>query len=362
MASTDIIILGGGIIGCALAEELARRGESVTLLERGLIGAEASSAAAGILSAQMDVPRPGVFFDLCQAARSAYPGWVRHLQRESGQAVGFMRNGVLYLAATHAENKRMQARARWQAKEGLPVEQWSMGELRRHEPAVDGRFKAAFHFPLEGQVDNVLLMRALEAVCRKAGVVIKEETAAKRLIVKQRAVSGVETDRGVFHASIVVNTVGSWAGRSAFPVRLPVEPARGQIVSFASPKQLFRRPVVTERAYIVQRNDGQILLGSTIERAGFDRALTVSGMHDILCGSQKISSKLAQCHYLDAWAGLRPYSRTGNPILGATKIRGVYAAVGHFRHGILLAPVTATLMADLILTGRSRFDLPLFSP
>ena len=362
MKQTNIAILGGGIIGCALAEELARRGQRVTIIERERIGAEASAAAAGILSAQMDVPKPGVFFDLCQAARRAYPAWAGRIERASGQRVGFQRNGVLYLAASAAQERRMQQRSRWQRRQQLPVERWSMAAVRQHEPAVDGRFRCGFHFPLEGEVDNVRLMRALAEACRKAGVQIREHVEARRLIVRGRCVRGVETDHGVLTASVVVNTLGSWASRlQGFPIKLPVEPARGQMVSFAGPKRLFRRPVMTDRAYIIQRQDGQVLLGSTIERVGFDKALTVQGMHAILCGARKISSRLDACHYMDSWAGLRPYSRTGYPIIGPTKTHGVYVATGHFRHGILLAPITATLMADLILRGRTVFDLSPFA-
>lgn len=357
MNRRDVVVIGGGIIGCALADELARRGLRVAVLERGRMGAEASSAAAGILSAQMDVPKPGAFFDLCQAARRAYPRWVGRIERESGQRVGFMQSGVLYLAATGAQAARMQARASWQTKHGLRVERWSRAELRRHEPAVDGHFQAAFHFPLEGQVDNAALTKALAEVCRKQNVALQEETLAQKLIIRNSKVSGVETSRGVMRASIIINTTGGWAGMESFPVKLPVEPARGQIVSFVGPKRLFRRPVMSERAYIVQRGDGQILLGSTIERVGFDKAVTVKGMHAILCGSRKISSRLDECRYLNSWSGLRPYSRTGYPIMGPTSIEGVYVATGHFRHGILLAPTTAVVMADLILKGRSSLNL-----
>lgn len=362
MKRADVIIVGGGIIGCALAEELARRGRRILVIERGRIGAEASSAAAGILSAQMDVPKPGVFFDLCQAARRAYPAWTKRLEKESGQPVGFHRSGVLYLAASGSQERRMQVRADWQTKQGLQVERWSAAEVKRHEPAVDGRFRAAFHFPLEGQVDSALVMRALAEVCRKRKVELREEAKAERLVIRNGAVAGVVTAQGVFDAPVVVNTLGGWAGSERFPVKLPIEPARGQIISLVGPKRLFRRPIMTERAYIVQRGDGQLLLGSTIEHVGFDKALTVQGMHAILCGARKISSRLSECHYLDSWAGLRPYSRTRNPILGPTRIQGAYVAAGHFRHGILLAPVTATCMADLILRGRSAFDLALFSP
>lgn len=359
----DVIVLGGGIIGCALAEELSRRGRRVTVVERGTIGAEASSAAAGILSAQMDVPRPGPFFDLCQAARCAYAGWVRRLERASGVRVDYAARGVLYLAATRAQAERMTRRAQWQQRAGLSVERWTLAAVRRHEPAIDGRFECGFHFPLEGEVDNILLMRALAAACRRQGVRLQEHTAVRRILTRGGAAAGVDTTRGRFAAPVVVNCLGSWSGlSSAAPSRAPVEPARGQMVVFQAPRRLFHRPIMSDRAYIVQRRDGHVILGSTVERVGFDKRLTVRGMHGILCGVSRMSSALESCDFLGAWTGLRPYSRTGDPILGATRTPGLFVATGHFRHGILLAPITAAAMAGLIVEGRSRFDLTSFVP
>jgi len=147
-----------------------------------------------------------------------------------------------------------------------------------------------------------------------------------------------------------------------FPVPVPVEPARGQMLAFAGPKRLFRHAVMSERAYVVQRRDGRLLVGSTIERVGFDKSLTLEGIQGILSGLRRFSSALEQCTFLDAWAGFRPYSRTGRPLLGPSRITGLYLATGHFRHGILLAPITATLMRELILTGRCSLDLQPLSP
>jgi len=363
MSRYDVIVLGGGIIGCALAEELARRGQRVVVLERGRIGAEASVAAAGILLAQMDVLKPGPLLELCQAARRLYPGWIRRLERAAGMRADFRIAGVLYLAASAAQARRMQARADWQRRLGLAVERWSPAEVRRREPAVDGRWAAGFHFPLEGEVDNVLLMHALAAACRRGRVTLREQTTARRLLIRHGAASGIETDRGLLRAPVIVNTLGSWAALRGTPfAQLPIEPARGQLLSFAGPKGLFHRPIMTDRAYVIQRRDGQLLLGSTVERVGFDKRLTVQGMHHILSATRRISSALESCGFVEAWAGLRPYSRTGLPILGATAIEGLYVATGHFRHGILLAPITAKLMAELILNGYTSFNLSPFSP
>lgn len=362
--NADVIVLGGGIIGCALAEELARRRQRVVLLERDRLGTEASSAAAGILSSRLDLPKPDALFELCQAARALYPAWIRRLEQQSGLRVGYHRDGILYLVFTPREADTMAARIAWQQARGLDSERWTPAQVRRREPNIAGPIHEGFFFPLEGQVDNVMLMRALGLACRKARVTIREQVAAQRLWFRRQRLAGVETSAGRFAAPIVVNCLGSWAGfdeRAAVP--LPVQPVRGQMLSFQGPKGLFRHAVMSELgAYVVQRRDGQLLAGSTVEFVGFDKTLTFEGMHRILDGLRRFTKALDRCTFLEAWAGLRPCSADRLPILGATSIPGLYAATAHFRHGILLAPVTAVAMADLILTGRVAHNLGPFSP
>ena len=363
MKRQDIVILGGGIIGTALAEELARHGTRVTLIERGAIGQEASSAAAGILSAQYDLPHPGPLFELCQAARRMYPRWVEHLERRSGVSVGYFVDGIVSVAMSGREDGAMKRQARWQRKLGLRLDEWSPKEVRRHEPSVDGKITRGFHFPTEAQVDNVRLMQALAIACRKAGVEVQEKTSARRLLIRGGAIRAVETDRGAAEAQVVVNCLGSWASMGgAFPVPVPVEPARGQMLAFQGPKRLVRHAVMSDRAYVVQRRDGRLLVGSTVELVGFEKALTLGGIHDILCGLRHMSSALNQCTFREAWSGLRPCTPDRLPIIGPTSIEGFYVATGHFRHGILLAPITAKVMAELILRGHTSTDLAPFSP
>ena len=360
----DVVVLGGGIIGCATAWELAQRGRRVALIERGMIGAEASKAAAGILSGQMDVERPGPFFDLCQASTRLYPAWVRALERASGRPVGYHGDGILYLACSRADVQRMDARRRWQTRRGLRVERWSPRDVSRREPNVQGRIRAGFFFPAESQVDNVELMEALASACRKAGVRIEERTDAQQVLVRRRRVTGIRTSRGTYHAPVVVNCLGSWAPLRGAPIPRPViAPARGQMLAFDAPTRLLRHVVMAEAAYGVQRRDGRLIVGSTVEFVGFDRRVTLDGMARILSGFRSVMHPRVfdRATFREAWAGLRPYTIDRRPILGATRIAGLYMAVGHFRHGILLAPFTARLMAELILTGRASFDLSPFS-
>lgn len=360
----DTVVLGGGIIGCAIAEELARHGRRVALIEHGVIGGEASNAAAGIISAQTDLREPGPLFELCQAARRIYPRWVEHLQRRSGLPLHYHVDGLLYLVTSSREERVMDQQARWQAKAGLRIERWSPKEVRHREPAVDGRVRRGFCFPTEAQVDNVILVRALARSCEKAGVALRERTTARRLLVKSGSVSGVETDHETVRAPAVVNSLGAWAGTEHLGLEaLPIVPVRGQMLAFRGPARLFRRVVWSEDgAYVVQRRDGQLIVGSTVEWAGFDKSLTLDGMHHILCGLRRFSRALEPCRFLEAWTGLRPCTKDRLPALGPTSIDGYYVAAGHFRHGILLAPVTARIMADLLLRGRSPLDLTPFSP
>jgi glycine oxidase len=213
-------------------------------------------------------------------------------------------------------------------------------------------------------VNNVALMRALAVACRKAGVALHERTTVRRVLVRRGAVRGVETDRARYEAPRVVNCLGAWAplGR-AFPLPASaIVPARGQMLAFQGPRRVFRRPMMSDRGYLIQRADGRITLGSTVEIGVGERALTAEGMHAILSGLRSLTSALDACAFVDSWVGFRPYSQDGWPLLGATALEGLSLATGHFRHGILLAPVTAQLMADLILHRRSCLDLAPFSP
>jgi len=365
MTRYDVLVLGGGIIGASVAEELARRGQRVCLIERGTVGCESSKAAAGILSAQMDLDQPGPFFELCQRARALYPRWVAHLERQSGLDVGYRQRGILYLVRTNADGRRMVRQALWQRRLGLRAERWSSAMLKRQELYVCPTFREAWYFPMEAEVDNVTLMEALAAACRKAKVALCDHTEVRRLLIQRRRVVGVETARGHSKADVVVNCIGSWASQLApTRLRLPVAPARGQMLEFDAPKNLLRRPIMSEIGYGIQRRDGRLIVGSTVEQVGFDRRVTLAGMQTILSGFARLvdPAALRQCRFRSAWAGLRPRSQDGLPILGSTAIEGLYVATGHFRHGILLAPVTAHLLTELILTGRCRLDLEPFSP
>ncbi|MBI2093442.1 MAG: FAD-dependent oxidoreductase [Candidatus Omnitrophica bacterium] len=311
----------------------------------------------------MDLPHPGAFFELCQASRQLYPSWVQQLERQSGVETHFKKTGILYLAMNLQEEQKMSRRIQWQKRRQLRVERCSALAVHRQEPAVDGKIRCGFFFPEEAQVDNVQLMRALKSVCQKSGVAIQENNQVLRILLRKSMVRGIRTEKGIFEAPVVVNCLGSWANMDGhFPIRLPVEPARGQMLAFYSSKRIFHSAIMSEQGYLVQRDDGRVIASSTIERAGFAKALTLGGIHSILLGVRRISSFLDPCFLSDMWAGFRPLTKDGLPILGPTPIDGLFVATGHFRHGILLAPITAAVLTQWILQSKPPFDLSPFLP
>jgi len=227
MSQFDTIILGGGIIGCSLAEELARNGMDVAVIERGAIGQEASTAAAGILSASIDLPKPNALFEFSQSARKLYPGWVRRLEEKSGISVGLRRSGIVFLAQNAHEVQVMERRAQWQRRHGVKIERWSQKKLQQKEPNIDAKVKAVFYFPDGVYLDNSLLMQALAKSCRKEGVTLFEGMPVRRVTVGARGAHGVNVGKQTFFAPIIINCLGSWASmKGSFPIRLPVQPVQ----------------------------------------------------------------------------------------------------------------------------------------
>jgi glycine oxidase len=357
----DVVIVGGGVIGCALARELAGRGAGVTVVEKGEPGEEASFAAAGLLAPQAENLAPGPLLDLALESRGLYPGWTADLTQETGIDVGYRRCGILRCALPGdprpGEREPFDEFA-WQLSAGLPVERCGAGEIvSRSGGAASPEITEGLFFPEEGIVNNRLLTAALHVSARRRGVTFLTQTAALRVVSRGGRCAGVETGRGVIAAEKVVNAAGAWAGFDA-GTAVPIEPVRGQIVEIESPGRL---PTVLESrdVYIVPRGE-TLLLGSTAERVGFEKRVTAGAVERLIGSAARLVPSLAKAAFLGAWAGLRPASPDGLPILGPGPVSGLFLATGHFRNGILLAPVTSLVMADLI-SGDAARDLAAFS-
>jgi glycine oxidase len=345
----DVIIAGGGIIGVSLALELRRRGATVLVVERHEPGREASHAAAGML-AHCDPHNPAPLRPLIAASARRYPEFVHELEDESGQQVDFRREGSLILDGDEETV----------CHDGRSL---SAPELHRLEPCLEAAASKVEYWP-EASVDP----RALTAAALRSAKHRKVEIASGAMVTAIQVTSGracgVKTAKTQFSSSAVVNCAGAWACElEATICPIPTRPVKGQMLSVIAPRRDFLRHVVRgPGAYLVPRSDGRVLIGATVEEAGFDKRTDADTIQRLHQAAANLAPELGQARMLEAWAGLRPGSPDDLPILGPTALPGYFVATGHFRDGILLAPITAVLMASLISGERPEIDLAAFSP
>jgi glycine oxidase len=410
-SGADVIVIGGGVAGLSVARELARWGTRVTLVERGRLGAEASWAAAGMLAPQIEADARDEFFDFACSNRDAYPAFAAALREETGIDIELDRTGTLALAFTEEDEREGARRFEWQQRDGLLVERLSPSEVLSLEPHLSARVRGALRFPLAWQVENRRLCDALARASRLAGVRVLEETRALALRLRGGRFVSVETSRGTLDAGAVVVACGAWssllsvetsggeaegavfiidggdAARPSSPTgaaqsspsasapaadedanarRSPrIEPVRGQILCYAmrGGEPLARHVVYGAGGYIVPRRDGRLLAGTTTERAGFDKSVTEGGRRAIRVCAEGIAPAVADLKIVDEWAGLRPRAEDELPVLGASgEIENLFYATGHYRNGILLAPLTGALVAEMITSGATPAPLAPFSP
>ncbi|HKC64627.1 MAG TPA: glycine oxidase ThiO [Pyrinomonadaceae bacterium] len=368
LGAADVVVVGGGVIGLAIARALAMRGAgSVFLIERASLGAEASRAAAGMLAPQAEADGADAFFELACASRDLYPSFADALREETGTDIELERTGTLYLAFTDEDEREIEHRFAWQRRTGLSVERLSAREARELEPCISTHVRGALRFPQDVQVENRRLIAALSASVESRGVRLLMGINVESLVIERGRVAGVETSRGRVRAPVVVVATGAWTSfltstDKAAPL-IRIEPVRGQMLCFETNPRVARHVIYSPRGYIVPRLDGRLLAGSTSERAGFERRVTARGIQAITSHAIEIAPGLSDLPLVDSWAGLRPRAQDDWPVLGAcSETKGLFFATGHYRNGILLAPLTGELIADEITTNITPPQLQAFSP
>lgn len=376
-ASPDVVVVGGGLVGCLTARALAKDGLNVRILERGPdLGREASTAAAGMLSPQMEaaedllveVPGPQAGFamlELCLAAREGYAEFVSGIEAETGLGVGYRADGTLVVALTPVEAGRLRRSAEAQRARGLAARIVEAEEIRRLEPAVTESAVVGLHLPDDHQVDPVRLMAAaVDAVGSAPGIEIETGTAVRALRSEAGHVAGVETDRGSVSAAWVVLAAGAWSGGiQRLPRALPVRPVKGQMAAIR-PRQPSIRGIVGGRgAYCVPRDDGRVVVGATVEERGFDATVSRIEVDALVASAADIVPAFSEAEVVSRWAGLRPGTPDSLPIVGPDPgLPGLAYATGHYRNGILLAPLTAACVAAVVTGRPSPHDLAAFAP
>ncbi len=361
----EIVIIGGGVIGLSIARTLARRGvRDVWLLERGGLGSEASSAAGGMLLPQVEADGYDDFFALACRSRDLYHSLAVELRDETGIDIELDTTGTLYLALNEPDYEEIEKRYHWQTRAGLAVELLTAATARELEPCISEATFGALRFPNDIQVENRRLITALANSVSALGVTTFTETTVEKLVIEGHRVTGVQTSRGEISCQTVVVAAGAWSNFLLQSAPNPaITPVRGQMVCLESKPQLTRHVLFSPRGYLVPRQDGRLLAGSTSENAGFARCVTAGGIASILRHALEISPAITNLPIVDTWAGLRPRAADGLPVLGPCgEIDGLFYATGHYRNGILLAPLTAELISEAIVAGVASPLLAPFSP
>ena len=366
--TATVVIIGGGVIGLTIARALAQRGvRELTLIERGQPGAEASWAAGGILAPQVEVDHQDGFFQLACASRDLYPDFAEALKEETGVDVELDITGTLCLGFTPSDEAELRHRYQWQRSEGLAVEWLTGDEARRWEPCLSADVNCALRFPNDFQIENRRLIGALVRANEELGIQFVTGSTVNSLRIEHQSVRGVETSSGFVTAPVVIVAAGAWASliKSA-DAKLPaigIEPVRGQMLCFAAQPKITSHVLYSSRGYLVPRRDGRMLAGSTAEHVGFDKRTTITGVEAIKSMAVEIAPETAALSMIDSWAGFRPRAKDGLPVLGPCEgIEGLFYATGHYRNGILLAPITGKVIADAIVDGIVPESLKAFSP
>lgn len=363
MKTADVLIIGGGIIGCAIALELSRAGARVLLLERDRIGCEASGEAAGMLAPQAEALPPGPFLDLCLKSRAMFGPLQAMLLEETGIDIEYLRSGILYLLLTDEDAAHGKRMFDGQRRQGLAVEWWDTRQVLEAEPHVTPEVRGALYLPDDHQVQNARMVRALALLGARYGVEIREGTPVTGLIRDRDRVIGVRSLNDTYQAARVVIAAGAWSGAMGeFLGRpIPIQPARGQLLSVETRGDLIRHILYAGKGYCTPWPNGEVVVGSTIEFVGFEKQITVAGIEELLGLARRLVPAIASRPLLRAWAGFRPWTPDEAPYLGPVPgAPGLYIASGHGRNGILLAPVTGQLMADLLLEKEPALSLTPF--
>jgi glycine oxidase len=361
--AVDVVVVGAGVLGSSVALRLAQAGRKVVVLERAVPGAEASSAAGGILSPGVEAAEPGPFYALCRASLARYPGLVRDVEALSGMSVGLRGGGTLEVALDDDHAKVLAARAEKIQRHGLPVEVLDDAAVRRLEPGLSREARGALHFGDESSLDPRLLGRALYVAAARAGATFVTGQV-RRIVVEGGRAVGVDHDAGRIEADRVVLAAGAWSLRvegNGLPAGA-VRPVRGQIALLDTRPPLLARVVFSGHGYVVPRADGRVLCGSTMEEVGFEKAVTAGGLRHVLDVAIGIAPALADAPVVETWSNFRPASPDGLPILGEGAVAGLLYATGHTRNGILLTAVTADAIAAVALGRAPPVDLAPFSP
>jgi glycine oxidase len=362
----DAAILGGGVIGCSIAYHLAKRGLSVVLIEKESLGARTSGGSPGMLAAQEEASSPGAFFEACVASREIFKTLVPEVREFSGIDPEWQPCGLWRLAESGEQRGKLLERKAWQERQGHRVEWLEAEEAARRLPALSGGFFGALHFPADGQINSAQWLRALAEAGRRRGARIVEHAAGAEIVFENGRAAGVRTEAGTFPAGAVIVAAGAWTPSllSPFGVHFPLEPVKGQLLVLQGFPPVLEAPVYVGGGYLAPKADGRLIVGATQERgAGFDLRVTLAGQRQLIEWAHRWCPALEGREVLGFWAGLRPASSDGLPLMGPVPGReGLFVCAGHFRNGVLLSALSGAFMAEGVAESRWNSVGAAFAP
>jgi glycine oxidase len=354
-----IVVVGGGIIGCAVGHELARRGADVQIVDMRGIGRGATQASAGILAPYIEGHLDSLL-RLAVRSLALYDGFIARASEDAEQSIEYERSGSLQVATTETAAMELAIAARRCAHEGIAHQLMPGHEARRLEAALSPRLISALLLPMHGYVRASELTGALAAAAVRRGA--EMITASVEEISARTAGVAVKTNSGTIEGDVVVLAAGSWSSRLP-PMAPPVRPVRGQLLHLHFSDRPLSRVIWGSDCYLVPWRNGALLVGATVEDVGFDETATVAGVSSLLQASMDLVPAAASARFEAVRVGLRPGTPDELPLVGpASTMPGVYYATGHYRNGVLLAPLTAKLAADLIVEGARGPELDLVRP
>jgi glycine oxidase len=351
----DVAIVGAGVIGLACAWRAAQRGLEVVVLDRLTPASGATGVAAGMLApvGELEFGEQRLL-EMTLAAAEQYPGFVAELEEASGLPAGYRRFGALHVALDRDEAAELRRRHELQRSLGLSAEWLAPRACRELEPGLAPSIAGGVHASEEGAVDPRELCAALLAALERAGAEVRSGAAVAEALIDGDRIEGVVTEAGDrIRAGAVVLAVGAWAGAAQWlpeAARPPVRPVKGQILTLRGPaaEPVCERIVASERVYVVPRGDGHLVVGATVEEQGFDVTVTAGGVHELLREAYRLLPEISELELLEATAGLRPGTPDNLPLIGPGALDGLVLATGHYRNGVLLAPLTADRVAETL--------------
>lgn len=361
----DFLIIGGGVIGLSIARELRKlNAGSIAVIDSGSMGREASWAAAGMLAPNAETEIVDAFYQLCSASNDLYAAFAEDLLAETGIDIAFSPSGTLELAFDEKTAEHLNAKLSAQNDAGVGVEKLSASEVRELEPGISESVLFGLHYPKDGHVDNRLLVGSLTEFARLSKIDLIENEAVTALVNDGGTITGARTTSRTISAGNTIVTTGAWTSLIEIDGRtlpIQVKPVRGQMIALQASDISLSKVIYGAGAYLVPRSDGRILVGATMENAGFDRELSVDAAKQLRAAAIATFPELSKLETVEHWCGFRPFAEGGTPVIGnVAGYERLTVATGHYRNGILLAPLTARIVSQAIV-GNIAFPVE-FAP